>query len=63
MKITGYQFRGGLHPETAIVTQALAYGGLVSPHSGQPLGEVRVLGVGGGLGGVLSRNSVDLLRR
>jgi hypothetical protein len=45
-----YELRGGLHPETATIAGVLANRGLVAPHTGQPLTEAMVLGVGGGLG-------------
>ncbi|HEU0236836.1 MAG TPA: BtrH N-terminal domain-containing protein [Candidatus Limnocylindrales bacterium] len=46
----GYRFRGGLHPETACLTNVLADRGLTSPLTGQPLSEGLVLVAGGGLG-------------
>jgi Butirosin biosynthesis protein H, N-terminal/Domain of unknown function (DUF4872) len=45
-----YQLRGGVHPETATIAGVLANRGLVAPHTGEPLTEAMVLGVGGGLG-------------
>jgi hypothetical protein len=45
-----YQLRGGVHPETATIAGVLAHRGLLAPHSGEPLSEAMVLGVGGGLG-------------
>ena len=47
---TGYQLRGGVHPDTAGVANTLANHGVTSAHSGQPLSEAMILGVGGGLG-------------
>ena len=45
-----YQLRGGIHPETATIAGVLANRGLLAPHTGEPLSEAMVLGVGGGLG-------------
>jgi Butirosin biosynthesis protein H, N-terminal/Domain of unknown function (DUF4872) len=45
-----YQLRGGVHPETATIAGVLANRGLLAPHTGEPLSEAMVLGVGGGLG-------------
>jgi hypothetical protein len=45
-----YQLRGGVHPETASIAGVLANRGLLAPHTGEPLTEAMVLGVGGGLG-------------
>jgi Butirosin biosynthesis protein H, N-terminal/Domain of unknown function (DUF4872) len=45
-----YELRGGVHPETATIAGVLANRGLVAPHTGEPLTEAMVLGVGGGLG-------------
>ena len=47
---TGYQVRGGLHPETATLANALANQGVVSGLTGEPLTEAAILGIGGGLG-------------
>lgn len=41
---------GGIHPETATMTNVLANQGFVSPHNGRPLSEAMVLGIAGGLG-------------
>jgi hypothetical protein len=46
----GYRLRGGLHPDTAGVANVLAHHGVVAGHTGEPLSEAMVLGVGGGLG-------------
>jgi hypothetical protein len=46
----GYRMRGGLHPETATLTNVLANQGVVSGITGQPLTEAAILGIGGGLG-------------
>ena len=48
-KHTYSQF-GGIHPETATMTNVLANQGFVSPHNGRPLSEAMVLGIAGGLG-------------
>jgi hypothetical protein len=46
----GWELRGGLHADTAAFANVLANLGVVAPHSGEPLSEAMVLGVGGGLG-------------
>ena len=46
----GYRLRGGVHPDTAGVANVLAHHGVVAGHTGQPLSEAMVLGIGGGLG-------------
>jgi hypothetical protein len=48
--LTGYRMRGGLHPETATLANALANQGVVSGLTGEPLTEAAILGIGGGLG-------------
>lgn len=48
--VTGYQMRGGLHPETATLANALANQGVTSGLTGEPLTEAAILGIGGGLG-------------
>jgi len=45
-----YQLTGGVHPDTHAIAGVLANRGLLDPHSGRPLTEAMVLGVGGGLG-------------
>ena len=40
----------GVHPDTHAIAGVLANRGLPAPHTGQPLSEAMVLGVGGGLG-------------
>ena len=45
-----YQLTGGVHPDTHAIAGVLANRGLLDPHSGRPLSEAMVLGVGGGLG-------------
>jgi butirosin biosynthesis protein H-like/uncharacterized protein DUF4872 len=46
----GYRLRGGVHPDTAGVANVLAHHGVVCGHTGEPLSEAMVLGIGGGLG-------------
>jgi Butirosin biosynthesis protein H, N-terminal/Domain of unknown function (DUF4872) len=46
----GYRLRGGVHPDTAGVANVLAHHGVVAGHTGEPLSEAMVLGIGGGLG-------------
>jgi hypothetical protein len=45
-----YRLDGGVHPDTHAIAGVLANRGLLAPHTGQPLTEAMVLGVGGGLG-------------
>ena len=45
-----YRLTGGVHPDTHAIAGVLANRGLVDPHTGRPLSEAMVLGVGGGLG-------------
>ncbi len=47
---TSWEFRGGVHGDTAALANVLANLGVVAPHTGEPLTEAMVLGVGGGLG-------------
>lgn len=47
---TSWELRGGVHGDTAAIANVLANLGLVAPHTGEPLTEAMVLGVGGGLG-------------
>ena len=47
---TSWEFRGGIHGDTAAFANVLANLGVVAPHTGEPLTEAMVLGVGGGLG-------------
>ena len=46
----GYALRGGVHPDTAAVANVLAHHGVAAEHTGEPLSEAMVLGIGGGLG-------------
>lgn len=50
MKLNGYRLRGGLHPETATLANALTYAGTLAPHTQRPFSEALLLGIGGGLG-------------
>ena len=45
-----WELRGGVHADTAAFANVLANTGIVAPHTGEPLTEAMVLGVGGGLG-------------
>lgn len=45
-----WSLRGGVHGDTAALANVLANLGLVAPHTGEPLTEAMVLGIGGGLG-------------
>lgn len=47
---TSWELRGGVHGDTAVLTNVLANLGVVAPHTGEPLTEAMMLGVGGGLG-------------
>lgn len=46
----GWEPRGGLDGDTAALAAVLANLGVVAPHTGEPLTEAMILGVGGGLG-------------
>lgn len=46
----GYALRGGVHPDTASIANVLAHAGVRAGHTGEPVSEPLVLGVGGGLG-------------
>ena len=50
MKIDSYKQIGGVHPETATITNVLANQGFVSSHNGKPFSEEMILGIAGGLG-------------
>jgi hypothetical protein len=50
MILDSYKQLGGIHPETATMTNVLANQGFVSPHNGRPLSEEMILGIAGGLG-------------
>jgi hypothetical protein len=45
-----WELRGGVHADTAAFAGVLANAGIVAPHTGEPLSEAMVLGLGGGLG-------------
>jgi hypothetical protein len=45
-----WALRGGVHAETAAFANVLANTGIVAPHTGDPLTEAMVLGLGGGPG-------------
>lgn len=47
---TSWELRGGVHGDTAALANVLANLGVFAPHTGEPLTEAMVLGVGGGLG-------------
>ncbi len=47
-----YVLRGGVHPETSSLANALANRGISNPINNRPLSEAMVLGVGGGLGAI-----------
>ena len=47
---TSWEFRGGVDGDIAAIANVLANLGVVAPHTGEPLTEAMVLGVGGGLG-------------
>ena len=46
----GYLLRGGVHPDTSAIANVLAHHGVIAGHTGAPLTEAMVLGIGGGLG-------------
>lgn len=46
----GYVLRGGVHPESSVVTNLLAHYGVRLAATGEPASEALVFGVGGGLG-------------
>jgi hypothetical protein len=48
--LDGHAFRGGLHPDTAMIANILANQGVISELTGQPVSEAAILGAGGGLG-------------
>jgi hypothetical protein len=50
MKLESYTQFGGIHPETATITNVPANQGITSPHNGRPLSEEMILGIAGGLG-------------
>jgi hypothetical protein len=48
--IATYRQFGGVHPETAALTNILAAKGIVAPHTGKPISEAMIFGISGGLG-------------
>jgi hypothetical protein len=48
--IATYKQFGGIHPETAALTNVLAAKQIVAPHTGKPFSEPMLLGISGGLG-------------
>ncbi|MBZ0286889.1 MAG: BtrH N-terminal domain-containing protein, partial [Anaerolineae bacterium] len=47
--LTNYRQFSGLHWETGVLHNLLAYQGITAPHSGQPLSEALLMGVTGGI--------------
>jgi hypothetical protein len=45
-----YKQFGGIHPETAAITNVLAAKNITAPHTGKPFSEAMLLGISGGLG-------------
>lgn len=45
-----YRQFGGIHPETAALTNILAAKQIVAPHTGNPFSEAMIFGISGGLG-------------
>ena len=58
-----WELRGGAHADTAAFANVLANTGVLAPHTGEPLTEAMVLGVGGGLGRRLHPVGVRRARR
>jgi hypothetical protein len=50
VKIESYTQFGGVHPETATITNILASQSVVAPHTNKPLTEAMIFGIAGGLG-------------
>jgi hypothetical protein len=50
MILEQYTQFGGIHPETATMTNVLASQGVTAPHTGQPLSEAMIFGIAGGIG-------------
>jgi hypothetical protein len=48
--IATYRQFGGIHPETAALTNILAASQIVAPHTGDPFSEAMIFGISGGLG-------------
>ena len=51
--ISGYDYFGGIHPETATVANYLRFLGVTDPATGKPFSEAMLFGIAGGLGRVL----------
>jgi hypothetical protein len=49
VKLKGFRLFGGADPATAALRKVLAWRGLEAPHTGKPLGDALLLGVGGGI--------------
>jgi hypothetical protein len=49
VKLNDYTEFSGRHPETGTVRNALAYRGVIAPHTGEPYSEALLLGVTGGI--------------
>jgi hypothetical protein len=47
--LKNYRHFGGRHYETGTLHNALAYSGVLAPHSGQPISEALLLGISGGI--------------
>ena len=50
MKLEKYPLQTGLHPDTAVLRNILAFQGVKAPHTRLPFSEAMLLGIGGGLG-------------
>jgi len=50
MKLKGFRHFGGKDPATASLRKVLAWRGVVAPHTGKPLSEELLFGIGGGIG-------------
>jgi hypothetical protein len=48
--LASYRQFGGIHPETAALTNILAAREIAAPHTGKPFSEAMILGISGGLG-------------
>jgi hypothetical protein len=48
--IASYRQFGGIHPETAALTNILAAKQIAAPHTGKPFSEAMIFGISGGLG-------------
>jgi hypothetical protein len=46
----GWTLRGGQHPDSAALANVLAHHGVTAGHTGEPVSEALVFGLGGGLG-------------